>query len=189
MLESPVCILMPLRNDWAPAWQLLTLLDEQLSRVPIRALVIIIDDGSTQQPGAGDAPLRSFDSVVRLRLRRNIGHQRAIAIGLAWAHDHVRAETFVVMDADGEDRPEDVPRLLAMTRGREPASMVFAERLRRSEGAVFRLFYWLYRTLHLALTGLPVRVGNFSAAPFEMLENLIVVSDLWNHYAAAVIKA
>jgi hypothetical protein len=68
-------------------------------------------------------------------------------------------------------------------------SIVFAERTRRSESVLFRLFYWLYCTAHRLLTGFPVRVGNFSAIPRSQLERLVVVSELWNHYAAAVFKA
>lgn len=43
--------------------------------------------------------------------------------------------------------------------------------------------------LHRALTGVPVRVGNFSVIPAPLLRRLVVVSELWNHYAAAVVRA
>jgi glycosyltransferase involved in cell wall biosynthesis len=180
---------MPLRNDWAAVLKLLSLLDAQLSSVPVRASVILIDDGSTEPVPCTAVRLELIDAVHVVRLRRNVGHQRAIAIGLAWIHDNVLAESVIVMDADGEDRPEDVPRLLERLAQNQSTSIVFAERLRRSEGFVFQFFYWLYRSMHLLLTGLAVRVGNFSAIPFGMLANLVVVSDLWNHYSAAVFKA
>jgi hypothetical protein len=61
--------------------------------------------------------------------------------------------------------------------------------LRRSEGWFFRLCYFAYRSLHRLLTGIPVRVGNFSVVPFARLNTLVVVSDLWNHYAASIFKA
>src|SRR5262249_34330459 len=63
---------------------------------------------------------------------------------------------------------------------------VFAERMKRSESLVFRFFYYLYRHLHFLLTSVRVRVGNFSAIPRQRLESLVAVSELWNHYAAAV---
>src|SRR3989442_8500804 len=47
----------------------------------------------------------------------------------------------------------------------------------------------MYGVLHRLLTGLRVRVGNFSPLPPEMLSRLVVVSDLWNHYPASVYKA
>ena len=39
------------------------------------------------------------------------------------------------------------------------------------------------------LTGVAVRVGNFSIMPFSYLRTLLVVSELWNHYAAAMHRA
>ena len=34
-----------------------------------------------------------------------------------------------------------------------------------------------------------MRVGNFSVIPRDLLSRLVVVSELWNHYAAAVFKS
>jgi hypothetical protein len=39
------------------------------------------------------------------------------------------------------------------------------------------------------LTGVKVRVGNFSLIPFGMLSRLVVISEMWNGYAAAVFHA
>jgi hypothetical protein len=49
--------------------------------------------------------------------------------------------------------------------------------------------YALYRWLHVVLTGERVRFGNFSAVPGAIVSRLVAMSDLWNHYAAAVIKS
>jgi hypothetical protein len=68
-------------------------------------------------------------------------------------------------------------------------SLVFARRERRTEGIVFSTFYRAYRLLHHLLTGIPVRIGNFSFIPNAYLNRLCVVSELWNHYAAAVVHA
>jgi hypothetical protein len=66
---------------------------------------------------------------------------------------------------------------------------VFAERSRRSESLVFRFFYHLYKFLHRCLTGISVRVGNFSILPSQYLNTLVVMNELWNHYAAAVFRS
>jgi polyisoprenyl-phosphate glycosyltransferase len=63
------------------------------------------------------------------------------------------------MDADGEDRPEDIPRLIQeLNRSPHPVA-VFAERGRRIEGVKFKMFYMCYRLLHFLLTGRGIRVG------------------------------
>jgi hypothetical protein len=153
--------------------------------------ILLVDDGSTVRPPPRwpTEDWRAVGRVEVLSLRRNVGHQRAIAIALAFVEEHLKPAVLVVMDGDGEDAPEDVPRLLACLRENESDTVVFAERTRRSESLTFRAFYALYRWGHLWLTGIPVRVGNFSAIPSSQLRRLVVVSELWNHYAAAVFKA
>jgi glycosyltransferase involved in cell wall biosynthesis len=186
-----IVILIPTFNDWESLAQLLPRLDSVLSAHGIEVDVLIVDDGSTSEPEelTPAASSRALRRVDVLRLRRNLGHQRAIAIGLAYVEDCLNSSQVVVMDGDGEDDPADVPRLLARLEQEDNAKIVFAERSRRSESISFRVFYALYKTLHRALTGKRVRVGNFSAIPRRRLSSVVVVSDLWNHYAAAVFRS
>lgn len=186
--DAGVVILIPLYNDWAACRLLLDALARALDG-PAR--VVLVDDGSTFNRPADfghDLPAR-FERIEVLRLRRNLGHQRAIAVGLAHVWDHVPCQTVVLMDSDGEDDPADVPRLLARYAEVGGRSIVFAERSRRSESWTFVAFYRLYKGLHRLLVGMGVKVGNFSVLPRERLESLVAVSELWNHYAAAVVKS
>jgi glycosyltransferase involved in cell wall biosynthesis len=149
-----------------------------------------VDDGSTvprtDQNGFAQA-LRMHVDVVTLR--RNLGHQRAIAVGLALIEKSILCRAVVVMDGDGEDAPADIVRLLDEQDRDEMPAVVFAERTKRSESVTFRFGYFAYRMLHRVLTGIPVRVGNFSVVPRSILSRIVVSSDLWNHYAAAVVRA
>jgi len=166
-------------------------LDAALSAAGERAALCVVDDGSQAVPSqlALEQSLAAIERIDVVRLRRNIGHQRAIAVGLTHAFEHSHATEFVVMDADGEDLPEDVPRLLARMRERGKGTVVFAERTRRSESFAFRVFYRLYRFMHWLLVGRAARVGNFSAVPRAALNRLVVVSEMWNHFAAAVYRS
>jgi polyisoprenyl-phosphate glycosyltransferase len=186
-----VLALIPIYNDWESAALLLDALDDVFAASPGRLSILLIDDGSDQPapPPFGRTRYRALASVEILRLRRNLGHQRAIAIALAWAEQHRHPATVIVMDGDGEDAPADVPKLLARLEANGHSRIVFAERMKRSEGLVFRAFYAAYRGMHKLVTGIPVKVGNFSAVPAIHLHRLVVVSELWNHYAAAVFKA
>jgi hypothetical protein len=184
-------ILIPLFNDWEALRLLLADLDAVLVRHGLDAQVLIVDDGSTALadctfPGG---PFQALGQIDVLHLRRNLGHQRAIAVGLAYVEEHVPCHVVVLMDSDGEDAPGDIPRLLARAEEEAGRKIVFAERTRRSESRAFLLFYTLYRWLHLLLTGVAVRVGNFSVIPRARLASLVVVSEMWSHYAAAVFKS
>ncbi len=188
MTESSdgLLILIPVYNDWPAFGKLLALLDETLGQAGLKADVLAVDDGSTLAIDAEWGLFSAVGKVSVLRLRRNLGHQRAIAIGLAYVEARVPCRAVVLMDADGEDSPADVPRLVARLDAEVGHPIVFAERAKRSESWWFRLCYQAYKVVHLALTGVAVRVGNFSVIPRERLTSLVAVSELWNHYAAAV---
>ena len=189
--ESSVLILVPIYNDWDCAGSFLRELDTALSHGGLSAEVFLVDDGSTapMPPSLSSAALVAIRRLDALQLRRNLGHQRAIAVGLAFVQSARPCDVVVVMDGDGEDKPSDLPRLLERLHHEQQAKIVFAERTRRSESLAFRIFYRFYRILHKLLTGVAVRVGNFSVLPFAALDTLVVVPELWNHYAAAVFKA
>lgn len=183
-------ILTPVYNDWEALNSLIPALDAALAAAGRHASILVVDDGSQHEPDLTEAlALEAITGIEVLHLRTNLGHQRAIAIGLAHLEAHDPPDAVVVMDGDGEDRPEDVDRLVQALEADGALRVVFAERRRRSEGALFGFLYWLYRLVHLVLTGERVRVGNFSVIPRYLLRRLVAVSDLWNHYAAAVFHA
>jgi polyisoprenyl-phosphate glycosyltransferase len=184
-------ILIPVFNDWVALARLLAKLDSVLSAHHIKAGVLVVDDGSTFEPDElrVQTQFAALDRIDVLTLRRNLGHQRAIAIGLAYVEDCLKSGPVVVMDGDGEDDPADVPRLLARLHEAGGRQIVFAERARRSESMAFQAFYALYKVIHWLLTGTGVRIGNFSAVPRRRLASLVAVAELWNHYAAAVVRS
>ena len=183
-------VLMPVFNDWLAAEALLGRLNAVLLAEGLTADILIIDDGSTTSiPVDFGSRGPSPGTLSVLQLRRNLGHERAIAVGLAFLHAQGGCEETVVMDADGEDDPADVPRLISRMGGRRDPLVVFAARARRSEGALFRLGYLAYRILHRVLTGLSIRFGSFSLLNGAALGRLVAVSEMWNHYAAAVVKS
>lgn len=190
-LPKQVAIVMPVYDDWDAARELLPLLDEALARTPCRAEILLIDDGSTlDAPREWPQGLSHIAGVSLVRLRRNLGHQRAIAIGLVYAYQNLPSiEALIVMDSDGEDRPRDIPALLERFWAEGGRKVVFAARSKRLESGAFQFFYHSYRLVHKALTGISVRVGNFSVLPPQAVSRLTVVSELWNHYAAAVFRA
>ncbi len=180
-------IVMPVYNDWESLSLLLPRVDEQLLSIGVRADVLVVDDGSTTAPPPSwSLNLTGIQTIRILQLKRNVGHQRAICIGLCFLADACDCERVMVMDGDGEDDPADIPRLCKELQGNDAARIVFAERLKRSEGMVFSFFYALYRLAHWILVGHRVRVGNFSVMSRECLESLCVSPEMWNHYAAAV---
>ncbi len=178
-------------NDWEAAELLLSGLDSALTDYPMPAEVLFIDDGSTlpMPPDFGRGHFIALRSVGILQLRRNLGHQRAIAVGLVFVYGNVPCRAVLVMDADGEDRPSDIPALARKFHEEGERSIIFAARAKRLEKPLFRMLYQVYRFIHWTITGDHVRVGNFSIVPFSIVAKLVVVPEIWYHYAAAVIRS
>ena len=189
--ELPLVIVTPVFNDWESLGMLVGQLDECLNARGMTAHVVAVNDGSIE-PTEGLkllGPLKAVCCVEVVDLTRNLGHQRAIAVGLAVVADRYDPEAVVVMDCDGEDAPGDVPRLVEKCRQEGMRKLIFAERVKRSEPLRFRVFYAIYKTLFHLLTGQVYRVGNFSVIPRGCLASLVTVAEIWNHYAAAVFKS
>jgi hypothetical protein len=188
---TDLIVVSPVYDDWEAVTLLVPRLDAELARYGAQARLVLVNDGSSLPP-PDSLSLGAWSGIREIRvltLRRNIGHQRALAIGLAFIHQQMPCDVVVVMDADGEDNPADVPRLLDEASRHRGESVVFARRVRRSEGMWFTLLYRLYRTVHRVMTGISVQVGNFSVVPYRLLGRLVIMSELWNHYAAAVFQS
>jgi len=184
-------VLMPIYDDWESAVVVVDRVHAVLAGAGYGTDFLLVDDGGSTPP---PARLRlstndKLPTVEVLRLRRNLGHQRAIAIGLSHIQAHRSVRAVVVMDGDGEDTPEGVLKLVRCLDANGDRSVVFGARARRTESLWFRVLYWCFRQAHLLLTGRAVRVGNFSIVPAALLNKLVAVSELWNHYAASVFKA
>jgi glycosyltransferase involved in cell wall biosynthesis len=188
MTLDPLVILIPIFDDWLALTQLLHRLDTVLAETGQEGRVLLVDDGSTLTLDLVDdtQAFSAFTAVEVLHLKRNLGNQRAICIGLAYIEAHRPCQRILVMDGDGEDDPADVVRLLDRYSTEEGRKIVFAERSKRSESLWFRMGYQLFRLLHWILVGAGIRVGNFSVIPFSRLRSLTVTPELWSHYAAAV---
>ncbi|AUD04929.1 glycosyltransferase [Spirosoma pollinicola] len=180
-------IVIPLFNDW----QALGLLLERIRDVNEPALTsrlsfLIVDDCSSTDYDT--LPNGIGQSLSVLRLFRNVGHQKAIALGLSYLASLPDQYPTIVMDSDGEDRPEDIPKLLEKGAA-NPGNVVFAHRAKRHESVTFRLFYEVYKTVFRLLTGKVITFGNFSLIPARQLRKLAYVSEIWNNYPGGVIRS
>lgn len=151
--------------------------------------VVAVDDGSVKQPLDISSLERVGVDGVILKLRRNVGHQRAISIGLGFVSEHVQAhQTVVVMDSDGEDLPSTIPTLLA-TLASDEVDVVVAQRKSRVETLRFKLFYAVYKRFFKLMTGRAISFGNFMAIKTKAVKRLVVMQELPIHVAGAVLAS
>ena len=156
----------------------------------LTAQILVVDDASSYVPESirVTRDYESIESIEVISLISNQGNQRAIAIALSYLHDRGLENDVLIMDSDGEDKPEDIPRLVAELVAQPTFNIIFAERNKRSEGYLFKILYTVYQGLFNILLGIKINFGNFSIVRKEMVSRLIQDHSLWNHYPATVIK-
>jgi polyisoprenyl-phosphate glycosyltransferase len=184
-------IVVPIFNDWVSFLALVKDIDHVCSTLNCETSVIAVDDGSTEEAPASLGDISLFPSLREIKivkLATNVGHQRAIAIGVSMAVSETDADAIVVMDSDGEDRPEDIPRLLAATQGRSDFAIV-ARRARRTNTLVFKAFYAIYKVVFGILTGQSINFGNFCLISRGYAKRLVMTSELWNNLPAALLRS
>ncbi len=181
-----VIILIPVYDDYLPLNQLLNNLEKAtIQQEKYSFSILIVDDGTPQK---GSIARTTAFPVNILYLHRNLGHQKAIATGLAFINDNMNTDKVVIMDSDGEDSPDDVLLLLEKADAFEN-SIVFAKRKSRRESRDFKLFYWLYKLIFRILTGKKIAFGNFMVIPKSLLQKIIYYSEIWNHLAGGILKS
>lgn len=185
-MPEKIIILCPVLNDGPSLTQLLRELDRTLPAENNPAIsLLIVNDGSTE-------PLtitgNRHYSINILHLQRNLGHQKAIAIGLAYIKDHLACDKVLIMDCDGEDRPEDALKLITASSS-QPGKIIFGHRQSRKEGRQFLFFYILYKFLFKLLTGRRINFGHFMLIPVDLLKKIVFYSEIWNHVPGGILKS
>ncbi|CAG5012027.1 putative glycosyltransferase YkoT [Dyadobacter sp. CECT 9275] len=187
-MPQNLVIIIPQFNDWEALNLLIQKINEDLRPEIIEnTSLLIVDDCSSKDR---TQPFTRFigKDIKLLTLYRNLGHQKAIAIGLSYVAENMDCDQVIVMDADGEDAPSDINKLVTKSL-EEPDKIIFAERNKRTEGFLFRFFYIIYKLAFKLLTGKVITFGNFSLVPKNRLKNLVRVSEIWNNYPGGVIRS
>ncbi len=180
-------IIIPLYKDW----DCLEILIEKIKNIKqpdfVATKIIVVDDFSLEQ--LPEYLSKYLNTIDVLELTRNLGHQKAINIGLSYAvENYPNAINFVIMDADGEDLPEDIPKLIDSIRN-EKYGVCFAHRGKRNEKLVFQLYYRFYKLLFRVLTGKKISFGNFCILTNASAKRIIHVPEIWLHFSSGVIKS
>jgi polyisoprenyl-phosphate glycosyltransferase len=151
--------------------------------------VVAVDDGSINQPITPEGFENAGMEGVVIKLRRNVGHQRAISIGLGYVAEHMGADQrVVIMDSDGEDLPSTIPKLLSALDSND-VDVALAERKSRVETFKFKVFYLIYKWFFLLMTGRAISFGNFMALKSVAVKRLVSMPEVSIHVAGAVLAS
>lgn len=182
-----ICCVTPVYNDWESFAVLASRITALNAEHPqYNFTLVAVNDGSTEEFEVTPKGI----SIIQLDLKINVGHQRAIAVGLQYVYNELQDFDYVaVMDSDGEDRPEDLPLLIAKAESHNAGKIIFAERKKRQESLLFKTGYFFYKHLFSFLTGQKINFGNFSIIPKKLLGKVVHQSNIWNHYSGGIIQS
>ena len=180
-------ILIPLYNDWKSVSRLLGEIDLQINNWDVEVSVIIVNDASTEEKSGLVSNFKKIKSVKILNMKENKVHQRCIAAGLKYTCKNEDFNRILIMDADGEDRPEEINDFFKKAQ-ENPNMTIVGNRFQRSEGIVFRALYEIHKILTLIFTGKLIKFGNFSFLTKDHAQQLIQEPHLWNSYSSAVVR-
>ena len=183
-MTGRVVVVIPVLDDWECLSRLSRELQATLRTAGWEPVIVVVEDGS----GPGQAATAADGAAIVLRLKRNVGHQRAIAIGLDHAVREIKAEAIAIMDSDGEDCPADLPGMLDAL-GKQESRIVVASRRRRQESKRFVIFYRVYKAVFHALTGERLDFGNFSVMGQNAAARLVAMHELWLNFPATVMRS
>ena len=180
-------ILIPLFNDWKSVSKLLDKIDLEIDRWSAHVSIVIVNDASTEEQTGLDRNFKKIKSIKILNMKENTMHQRCIAAGIKYICTNEDFDRLIIMDADGEDRPEELNTFYKKAQ-ENPKMSITGNRFKRSEGFVFITFYEIHKILTFIFTGKLIKFGNFTCLTKSHAHELISKPYLWNSYSSSVVR-
>mgnify|MGYP001178174511 FL=1 len=180
-------ILVPVYNDWKSVSKLLKEIDLQIVDWESEVSVLIIDDASTEMRSSMDSNFKKIKSVKVLNMKKNQGHARCFATGLKFIIEREKFDYVIPMDADGEDRPEELNLLFNKSK-EYPDKVITADRVKRSEGLLFKFCYEIHKYLTYIFTGHLIKFGNYSCLSRDSVVKLTKDPSTWSSFSGSLTK-
>ena len=179
-------IITPTYNDWKSLDRLITRIGKIKKKVPGIFEIIIINDHSNIKKRLKKKYI-NIKSIKIINLKKNLGSQKAIYIGLQYMKKKKIKSIITVMDSDGEDDPNKIPDLLKLAK-KNKDFMIIANRSRRTENPLLKFLNLLRLCLTFIITGKYLNFGNYSSFHSNCLKKILKNSNLGLAYSAGITK-
>jgi len=186
MINKKLIIISPIFEDKDVAKRLF----KEIAKIYTdNVFIVAVDDGSVHFPLEIDCIESANLPGVVIKLKKNVGHQRSIAVGLSYVEEKMNDESqIVIMDSDGEDRPESIKELLVLLESKDN-DLIVASRKSRVETIWFSCFYVIYKWIFKLLSGRKINFGNYVALKPLAVKRLVSMQELWMHVASCILMS
>ena len=180
-------ILIPIYNDWQSVFKLLENIDSEIAGLDVEASVLIVNDASTEQRPEINFNLNNLKSVQVINMKENRGHARCNASGLKFIYEKEDFDYVIPMDGDGEDRPEELGAIIREAY-ENPNIVITANRIKRSDGFLFRFCYLIHKYLTFIFAGQSIKFGNYTCLPKSVVAQMIKEPATWSSFSGSLSK-
>ena len=184
---NKIKILIPVYNDWQSVFELLKNIHSEALALDGDFSVIIVNDASTENKPDFSGDLSNLKSIQIINMKENRGHARCNATGLKYISEKEDFDYVILMDGDGEDRPEELSLLIEKIKDC-PNEVVTANRVKRSEGFIFKFCYLAHKYLTLVFTGQSIKYGNYTCLPKSAVNAMIKEPATWSSFSGSLAK-
>tara|TARA_B110000238_G_scaffold185290_1_gene213413 strand:+ start:246 stop:1115 length:870 start_codon:yes stop_codon:yes gene_type:complete len=181
-----VTILIPVYNDWQSVFKLLENINSEVLTLDAEFSVIIVNDASTADKLEFSAS-GNLRSIQIINMKENKGHARCNAAGLKYINEQEDFDYVIPMDGDGEDRPEELSLLIKKIRD-YPGKVITANRVKRSEGFIFKFCYLIHKYLTYVFAGRTIKYGNYTCLPKSIVNEMVNEPATWSSFSGALSK-
>ena len=180
-------ILIPVYNDWKSVFKLLENIDEQIKDWDVKVSVLIINDASTEERTVTEFDYKNLQVIKIINMKENRGHARSYASGLKYISEKENVDYAILMDGDGEDRPEELNLLFNKSK-ENPDKVVTANRVKRSEGNLFKFCYLVHKYFTFIFTGQLIKFGNYTCLPKSVVSHMLENASTWSSFSGSLTK-
>ena len=174
-------------NDFESVSKLINDISSVISDLNQEFSIIVINDGSTDKAILNISNVNKFNSIKIINMRENRGHARCNAAGLKFIFEKEEFDYVIPMDGDGEDRPEEIFKFIEFL-NYDKFKPIVGERIKRSEGFIFKLLYNFHKLLTYVFTGQSIKFGNYTCLPKSTVEKMINDKATWSSFSGSLAK-
>ena len=180
-------ILIPIYNDRESLKLVVENINSQIKDLNHEISLVVINDASSQQIIDTYPNIENISSFEIINMKENRGHARCIASGLKYILEKEEFDYVIPMDGDGEDRPEEINKLVGKLK-EYPDKVIVGERVKRSESSFFKVCYFIHKIITYTFTGQSIKFGNYTCLPKSIVEKMINEKATWNSFSGSLAK-
>ena len=180
-------ILIPVYNDFESVSKLINEINSKIINFSQEFSIILVNDASPDKAEMDFSKIDKINSIKILNMKENKGHARCIATGLKYIFQNEEFDYVIPMDGDGEDRPEEILKFLEFIKY-DDSKPIVGERVKRSEGLFFELFYAAHKLITYVFTGHSIKFGNYTCLPKSTVKKMINDKATWSSFSGSLAK-